>query len=101
MKRPITDEFIARLHKEPQKVLVKKFGFKLVAFKIVDASIIAFNAKCPHSGGPLYAGKCENNVIECPWHRYKFDIFSGKEVTKNGSHLTPYNVFKVQMTWFI
>ena len=42
-----------------------------------------FAAACPHKAGPLWEGqvsvkRCE---IVCPWHRFRFDLRSGKSVT--------------------
>ncbi len=39
----------------------------------------AFDARCPHAGGPLHAGKINGQgQIVCPLHRFAFDLESGK-----------------------
>ncbi len=45
--------------------------------------MFAFAAACPHKAGPLWEGqvsvkRCE---VACPWHRFRFDLRSGKSVT--------------------
>ena len=39
----------------------------------------AYDARCPHAGGPLHAGKInEKGQVVCPLHRFAFDLESGK-----------------------
>jgi len=38
----------------------------------------ALDGKCPHAGGPLFAGKLEGDQILCPWHRFGFDLNTGQ-----------------------
>jgi nitrite reductase/ring-hydroxylating ferredoxin subunit len=39
----------------------------------------ALQNQCPHQGFPLHTGACtEENEIICPYHRYKFDLATGK-----------------------
>ena len=40
----------------------------------------ALKDKCPHQGVELSAGKCTpEGFIECPWHKFQFDIETGRE----------------------
>jgi 3-phenylpropionate/trans-cinnamate dioxygenase ferredoxin subunit len=34
--------------------------------------------KCPHQGQKLDNAKCEDGFIVCPWHRYGFDLKTGR-----------------------
>ena len=34
--------------------------------------------KCPHQGIGLDHAKCEDGFIVCPWHRYGFDLKTGR-----------------------
>jgi nitrite reductase/ring-hydroxylating ferredoxin subunit len=38
----------------------------------------AFQAECPHMGGPLVEGALVGAQIECPWHRYLYDLATGE-----------------------
>jgi 3-phenylpropionate/trans-cinnamate dioxygenase ferredoxin subunit len=44
----------------------------------------AFQAKCPHLGGPLKDGKLVRSTtnkdiwVDCPWHHYLFEISTGE-----------------------
>lgn len=40
----------------------------------------ALKDKCPHQGVELSGGKCTpEGFIECPWHKFQFDIKTGRE----------------------
>jgi 3-phenylpropionate/trans-cinnamate dioxygenase ferredoxin subunit len=34
--------------------------------------------KCPHQGITLEQSKCEDGFLVCPWHRYGFDLKTGR-----------------------
>ena len=34
--------------------------------------------KCPHQGAKLTNAVCEEGYIVCPWHRYGFDLKTGR-----------------------
>src|ERR1051325_594833 len=66
----------------------------------VDGSYYALKNVCPHQGGPLCAGPItgttrarmtadgrpelewirDGEIVRCPWHRWEFDIRTGKTV---------------------
>ncbi|MGH1362813.1 MAG: Rieske (2Fe-2S) protein [Calditrichia bacterium] len=46
---------------------------------------------CPHAGAPLHDGLIRGNQLMCAWHGWKFDLTTGKCLTK-GSKLTRYPV---------
>jgi len=53
----------------------------------------ALPAKCPHAGGPLDGGWCtEEGAVVCPWHRYEFDLATGKNITGEGYNVQRYDV---------
>lgn len=63
---------------------------------------------CLHAGGPVATGKLEGDVLECPWHGYKYDLKDGHCVFDPSVILNTYPVelrdgevyIKVpQMTW--
>jgi nitrite reductase/ring-hydroxylating ferredoxin subunit len=55
----------------------------------VDGALVAFSAICPHALGPLEDVPVEAGVVECPWHRYRFDVRSGRSCDGRGLHLAP------------
>jgi len=46
----------------------------------VDGRFCAFGNICPHEGGPLAEGELEGNVVTCPWHFTRFDVFTGEVI---------------------
>jgi 3-phenylpropionate/trans-cinnamate dioxygenase ferredoxin subunit len=62
--------------------LVERGGRKIALFRIGD-EVFAFAAACPHKDGPLWEGQVSTKRCEviCPWHRFRFDLRSGKSVT--------------------
>ncbi len=69
-------------------ILVDGRGFLLV--KHQDKYYLVKN-KCPHQGAKLNNAVCEDGKIVCPWHRYGFDLETGRGA---GMHLENYPVEK-------
>jgi len=54
-------------------------GRTLLAVALGDGAVVAIEERCPHKGGPLSAGRLmANQEIECPWHRFRFSLESGR-----------------------
>lgn len=51
-------------------------GNEIVVFN-VDGQFYALDNLCPHQGGPLVAGKVDDKVVTCPWHRWQFHLVTG------------------------
>jgi len=63
-------------------------GSKPVIFQGRDLRVIhhgenyyAVGNQCPHIGGPLGLGEVKHGIITCPWHRFRFDLETGRSVT--------------------
>lgn len=39
--------------------------------------VIAIDGLCPHAGGPLATGYCQDGVVMCPWHGWQFELATG------------------------
>lgn len=44
----------------------------------------AFDATCPHKGGPLVGGQLEEGGLRCPWHGYRFALATGENTMPGG-----------------
>lgn len=44
----------------------------------VNGTFLAVDNTCPHAGGPLGEGSLEEDVLECPWHGWRFNVRTGK-----------------------
>lgn len=67
----------AKSGSSPRKVEVN--GSTIVVGMIGDRPF-AFEASCPHKGGPLNQGELIGDRIRCPWHEYEFNVFTGQVV---------------------
>jgi nitrite reductase/ring-hydroxylating ferredoxin subunit len=80
----------------PQTILCRRLagaGQVIVVRVAGTAEIIAFEARCPHAGGPLALGKLRGPVVVCPWHLFPFDLRTGKVVSGESTlQLTRYPV---------
>mgnify|MGYP005992747547 CR=1 FL=1 len=58
---------------------------------MVNHTLIAHSATCPHQLGPLdeLPVDTQNGVIECPWHGYRFSVHTGKCISGAKCQLTP------------
>lgn len=56
---------------------------------------VAFLNKCPHQGIAFHKGGfLEGNTVVCPWHRYSFNLNTGREVEKRCDQL---EIFPVEI----
>lgn len=53
-------------------------GGKTVCVVFWKDEWFAFDARCPHAGGRLVNGWCEEKKVICPIHRYAFDLRTGR-----------------------
>jgi nitrite reductase/ring-hydroxylating ferredoxin subunit len=63
---------------------------KKICMARLESGYYAVDNKCPHAGAHLSAGWCENQLVVCPIHRYKYDLKTGKGM--QGDFVQPYPV---------
>lgn len=49
-----------------------------VALCNVNGMIYALDNTCPHAGGPLGEGSLNGELIECPWHGWRYNVRTGE-----------------------
>ncbi|MCZ6550237.1 MAG: Rieske 2Fe-2S domain-containing protein [candidate division NC10 bacterium] len=76
-----------------QMKVVKAHGHEVVVVNLGD-SYVAFNARCPHKGGPLGEGTLCEETIQCPWHHHRYDV-------RTGQNVYPKNVYPSDMPWLL
>src|SRR5947209_1179801 len=60
--------------------MVKVNGRRVVVGRL-DGRLHAFDALCPHAGGPMELAECEGAIVSCPLHAWRFDLNqAGKEL---------------------
>lgn len=69
-------------------------SIQIALFNLAGA-IYAIDNVCPHAGGPLAAGPREGEcgeVVECPWHGWRFDIRTGESPDLPGERVCTFPV---------
>ncbi|MFY0605485.1 MAG: Rieske (2Fe-2S) protein [Cyclobacteriaceae bacterium] len=60
----------------------------------VNNDLVAFNAECPHLGYSLRKAPINlSSEIVCPWHSYRFSLFTGEESQKRCKDLLLHKVY--------
>jgi 3-phenylpropionate/trans-cinnamate dioxygenase ferredoxin subunit len=67
-----------------------------------DKGYFVTDNKCPHQALPLSKGGfCENGKIVCPFHRYEWDLSSGRESRKQEKNMIIYPTKLSEMGLYI
>lgn len=66
-------------------------GKKLCAVK-TQGKLFVIQSKCPHAGADLSSGWCSNGNIVCPYHRYEFDLTTGRGKAGQGNYVRTYQI---------
>lgn len=72
-----------------EKVKVNGKDVCLVGY---EGKIYAVGAECPHAGADLSGGWCSQGMIICPFHRYSYDIKTGKGHSGQNDYIDSYPV---------
>lgn len=68
--------------------LAARFSGRDVVIHVIAGSPVVHVARCPHLGAPLITGKVTDNILECSWHGYRFDLNSGQCLSGAGCTIT-------------
>ena len=68
---------------------------KDIAIFNLGGEFYAMDDMCPHRGGSLSEGACEDKIVTCPWHGWQFDATNGSCLTNPAAGQQTYEV-KVQ-----
>jgi toluene monooxygenase system ferredoxin subunit len=49
-------------------------GRRRVVLGLLDGELHAFDAMCPHAGGPMELSEVEGSIVSCPLHAWRFDL---------------------------
>jgi nitrite reductase/ring-hydroxylating ferredoxin subunit len=71
------------------KIKVNGKGLCLIAY---EDEVYAVGATCPHAGADLSGGWCKDGKIICPFHRYSYDIKTGKGDPGQNDYIDTYPV---------
>lgn len=79
---------------------VRVGGRKLCVIKDNGKYFVVKN-RCPHAGGDLSGGWCENGSLICPLHRHAFDLNTGRGAPGQGNYIDTYPVELVDGELFV
>mmetsp|Transcript_23799 Transcript_23799/g.40953 ORF Transcript_23799/g.40953 Transcript_23799/m.40953 type:complete len:131 (+) Transcript_23799:153-545(+) len=65
---------------------------KSVALFKSKGNVYALENKCSHAGRPLDGGDIEDLQVECPFHKWKFDLETGRCTYGGGKFVKSYPV---------
>lgn len=64
----------------PGRVIGVRAGERVYALVNLDGELYALDNNCPHNGGPLSKGTLYGSALSCPWHAWRWDVRSGRNV---------------------
>ena len=56
--------------------VVEVRGRRVVVARL-KGRLFAFDALCPHAGGPMERSEVEDAIVSCPLHAWRFDLERG------------------------
>lgn len=62
----------------PGVVRLVRAGDRRYALANVAGTYYALDNNCPHNGGPLAEGTLRGQELECPWHRWRWNVATGR-----------------------
>ena len=65
---------------------------KTIALCNVDGKFYALDNVCLHRGGPLGQGYLDGEKLECPWHRWQYDVKTGTVAMNPSAKVASYEV---------
>lgn len=81
---------------EPQKLYSVRtidVNNKMICLGRLPDGYYAVDDKCPHANGRLGIGQCTNDgKVICPYHRYKYDLKTGKGEQQQGDYVETYPI---------
>jgi len=67
-------------------------GGKLLCLIYADGKLFAVSATCPHAGADLSKGWCAEGKLICPFHRYQYDLDTGRGAAGQNDFIRTYMV---------
>lgn len=99
---------LANLQEDGDRVITEVDGQEVAVFR-TKGNLYALANYCPHQAGPLCEGKLRGSMstgddgwewrydddkrnITCPWHAWKFDVTTGRNINDDSYAVPTYDV---------
>jgi nitrite reductase/ring-hydroxylating ferredoxin subunit len=69
--------------------LIRVKGRKICLVKVGD-EYFATQSRCPHAGADLSQGFCKDKKLICAFHRYEYDLTTGRGAPGQGDYINVY-----------
>jgi nitrite reductase/ring-hydroxylating ferredoxin subunit len=84
---------VADINDVPPSSLRKvQAGGKNICLVNDNGQYFAVAATCPHAGADLSKGWCNNGQLVCPFHRYTYNLSTGRGAPGQNDYVTTYTV---------
>lgn len=71
-----------------------RVGERRIALFNDGGELYALDEACPHMKADLSQGTLRNGVLACAWHGWRFDIRTGRGLTKDWACLKTHHLFR-------
>lgn len=80
--------------KKTNKPFIKKIKIanKNICLVGYEGEVFAVSATCPHAGGDLSRGWCNEGKLICPIHRFSYNLHTGKGSEGQNDYIETYPV---------
>ena len=65
---------------------------KAICLVNAEGELYALSATCPHAGADLSKGWCRDGMLICPFHRYAYNLETGRGAPGQNDFVTTYPV---------
>lgn len=83
---------VAEAQDGPTRLQAVRAGGKKICLIYVNKHYYATQLSCPHAGADLSAGWCAQGKLICPYHRYTYDLQTGRGGPGQGDFVKTYKV---------
>lgn len=84
--------FGAEILQEPDFVKPVETAGKKICLVKTGNKFFATQFYCPHAGAALAYGWCREGKLVCPFHRYEYDLETGRGAPGQGDYINTYPV---------
>lgn len=76
----------------PGQMLEKRILARRVAVVNDNGHLFGIESECKHMMASLAKGKINDGVVTCPWHGWKYELETGRCLTKDKFTLKKYEI---------